>query len=380
MIRKCLMVFTAILLSGLSYAVTASELAINSSRQVSDVNQPPTFIPQRVLASYRGCQQAINPPMGMTILTHSCLTSSNTRLVTYRLKTMTVSAAVEQLKQQVGIVSAQPDFYYEMAGSDTDYTRQMMRLANISSSYNGAGITVGLIDSLVDTAHKDLKNANITQYNLFDFKRKGAHATAISGILLGAGKVQGIAPKIHLISIPAFYTDKKNRRVSNTSRIIRALEKMEQQDIQLLNLSFVGHRDRIILSHIRNLQKKGVIVVAAAGNDSGKSRQIYPAGYLMVVGVTAIDKDKRLYKKATTGRHVDYAAPGVKLLALAPNNRYQKISGTSYATAYVTGLLALLVQQYKDSDTALRMLETHTEDLGEAGKDKQFGYGLVKAP
>lgn len=345
------------------------------------VEQPLSrYRPNTVLVVYRGCK-AVSGVSGMQVKSSRCLTSMNVRLVKYRLNNMNVSQGIKRLRRQKRAVSVQPDYFYQSAGKSTvDYGHQLIKIDKKPPTYSGDGVVVGLIDSMVDTRHKALKNADIVQHNLFNLKNKSRHATAIAGILLAHHKVYGIAPDIRLISIPAFYIDEKKRQVTSTYYLMQALEKMQQQKIQLLNLSFVGHKDSLVERAIKKLQKKGVIVVAAAGNAGGRSAQTYPAAYASVIGVTAVDVNQQLYDKATIGRHVDYAAPGVNLLALAPRGRYGLVSGTSYATPYVTGLLALLKQQNSSGATILKKLRKHAKDLGKKGKNIHYGHGLIQAP
>jgi subtilisin family serine protease len=100
-----------------------------------------------------------------------------------------------------------------------------------------------------------------------------------------------------------------------------------------------------------------------------------------VVGVTAVDSDGNPYRKAPKGTEVDFAAPGVRIWAPSTGNadgRY--FSGTSFAAPYVTAMAALALQDgVAGTDALEQRLAENARDLGEAGKDPVFGWGLVRA-
>jgi minor extracellular protease Epr len=131
---------------------------------------------------------------------------------------------------------------------------------------------------------------------------------------------------------------------------------------------------------------QGVIVVAAAGN-SGTSDGVgdnvnYPARYDSVIAVAATDSKDLRATFSSTGSTVEVAAPGVKIISTYLNNQYGYMSGTSMATPYVSGNIALLKQAFPTlSNTELRLkLQEAVVDLGSAGKDSWYGYGLIQAP
>ena len=123
------------------------------------------------------------------------------------------------------------------------------------------------------------------------------------------------------------------------------------------------------------------MLVAAAGNAGPQSRPLYPAAYPEVIAVTATDADDRLFDQANRGAHIAVAAPGVAILAAAPDEGYQLQSGTSFAAAQVSGIAALLRERNRKLDPAAirRILTSTARDLGPAGHDDQFGSGLVDA-
>jgi len=98
-----------------------------------------------------------------------------------------------------------------------------------------------------------------------------------------------------------------------------------------------------------------------------------------VIAVTATDVSDGVFGNANQGPYISVAAPGVEILAAAPNESYQMSTGTSIATAHVSGVVALMLERdpsLKPGDVR-RILESTATDLGTKGKDNQFGWGLV---
>jgi len=119
-------------------------------------------------------------------------------------------------------------------------------------------------------------------------------------------------------------------------------------------------------------------LVAAVGNDGTTDVPRYPAAYPGVVGVTAVDQQERALAAGNRGNFVALAAPGVDVwipgqpdASSAPVD--QLVTGTSFATPYVTASLAAF------GNDVGRMLAT-ARDLGAPGVDPVFGHGLVQAP
>lgn len=124
---------------------------------------------------------------------------------------------------------------------------------------------------------------------------------------------------------------------------------------------------------------KGVIAIAAAGNGERKALVAYPAGYENVIAVTAIDHRDRLYRKANRGDYIHVSSPGVKIISANGAKGYRFTSGTSMAVAHVIAAVALLLQKNTSltpQDIADR-LTAPARDLGKAGKDNEYGFGLL---
>jgi subtilisin family serine protease len=127
--------------------------------------------------------------------------------------------------------------------------------------------------------------------------------------------------------------------------------------------------------------KKGVVLIAAAGNAGPKSPALFPASDPNVIAVTATDADDRLFQGSNRGHHVAVAAPGVNLLLPTPGGSYGMNTGTSFAAALISGIAALVLEREPTltPDSVRRIMLSTARDLGPAGRDRDFGAGLADA-
>src|SRR6266511_1632151 len=110
-------------------------------------------------------------------------------------------------------------------------------------------------------------------------------------------------------------------------------------------MSFAGPADPRLQDALLKANRKGIELIAAAGNAGPNSKPLFPAADPNVIAVTATDMDDSLFSGANRGKHIAVAAPGVDILAPAPDGAYQFTTGTSVAAAEVSGVAALLIER-----------------------------------
>ena len=195
--------------------------------------------------------------------------------------------------------------------------------------------------------------------------------------------ISGVAPGMRLISIKVLKERKDSHEGEGTAATVaRGVDFALQAGSQVINLSFGAPQlDPQLNRAIDEAVKRGVVVVAAAGNGGPRGRAMYPAAMGEVIAVSAVDVDNSFYVDGTAGDYIDLAAPGVNIISTTPDNSFDYTSGTSQAAAHVTGVVALLLEKRPHtSPKRIRdVLENNSLDLGARGKDKQFGSGLVDA-
>jgi subtilisin family serine protease len=102
----------------------------------------------------------------------------------------------------------------------------------------------------------------------------------------------------------------------------------------------------------------------------------FPAAYEGVIGVTAIDIERRVYIAANRGPEVDFAALGVNVLAAVDGRAYEAVSGTSFAAPMVAAALAEQ-RAARDLSARLQALSARAIDLGAPGRDPVYGVGAI---
>ena len=100
------------------------------------------------------------------------------------------------------------------------------------------------------------------------------------------------------------------------------------------------------------LRQKGIVLIAAAGNEGPRSPPLYPAADPEVIAVTATDSEDNLYDHANRGSYIAVAAPGVAILVDSTEGSYQVRTGTSFAAPLVSGIAALMLQRNHKLDPA----------------------------
>lgn len=157
----------------------------------------------------------------------------------------------------------------------------------------------------------------------------------------------------------------------SSAALARALSWLASENTPVINVSLVGPRNQIVQTMVARTVARGVLIVAAVGNDGPAARPLYPAAYDGVIGVTGVDARDRVLMEAGRGPHVDFAAIGIQ--------REPRVRGTSYAAPIVAGLLArdLSAPNAAQAQRAVANLRADARDLGERGRDNIYGDGLV---
>jgi subtilisin family serine protease len=147
----------------------------------------------------------------------------------------------------------------------------------------------------------------------------------------------------------------------------------------VINMSFAGPRDPSLERALKAAHDKGIVLIAAAGNAGPKSPPLYPGADPNVIAVTATDVNDKLFAGANRGSYIAVAAPGVDVLVPGPDNTYQLTTGTSVASAEVSGLAALLLERNPNltPDDVRKILTSSARRLGSKDRDNDFGSGLI---
>ena len=321
------------------------------------------------------------------------------RIQRYRIPDRRSPADVIAAMQGDARVSlVQPNFLYRLqAGKRTNkpagkggslsamqYAPSNMQLEPAHKLATGRRAIVAVIDSGVDPSHPEIAGAVQGAFNAVGDRspKPDAHGTAVAGIIGARARLLGVAPNVRLLAARAFFKEPGSKKPLTTTYILlRAIDWSFTNKARVLNLSFTGPHDDAVRNALVAAHRKGVILVAAAGNAGPRAPAAYPAAYRQVLAITALDKANRLYKKANQGSYVTAAAPGVNVLAPIPRGGYDVKSGTSFAAAHISGLIALMLERDPTLTSAdIRVhIGSSANDLGPKGHDKQFGAGRANA-
>lgn len=247
-----------------------------------------------------------------------------------------------------------------------------------------AGVRIGIIDTAVDLTHPALSHKKFEQRHLGPEGTPGPdwHGTGVTALLAGdpSSGTPGLVPGAQFMIADIFHADDDGEPASDTLSMLRALDWLDAKKVNIINMSLSGPKDDLVESAIKKLSAKGVLFVAAAGNEGPTAPPSYPAAYDNVIAVTAVTKNLQSYRYANRGSYIDIAAPGVFIWTALPGSKEGYHSGTSFATPFVTASLATMYSQHVIRSKKDALSAMHFQDLGEPGRDAIYGEGLMLAP
>ncbi len=205
-------------------------------------------------------------------------------------------------------------------------------------------VLVAILDTGIDASHPDLVGQVAGEVNFSDSPTADdiyGHGTHIAGIIaasLESPGTAGIAPKTRLLNVKVA----EDNGTSSAKNVARGIIWAVDNGASIINISIqISDTSPELKRAVEYANDRDVIVVAAAGNNRfGKN--VYPACYPSTIAVTALTHESRLAPLANITEWVDLVAPGYKIYSTMPEGSYGYQTGTSFATAYVSGYLALL--------------------------------------
>ncbi len=194
--------------------------------------------------------------------------------------------------------------------------------------------------------------------------RASDHGSAVASLLADAG-----ARRIRVADV--YGSDPAG---GNALAIARALGWLTASGSKVVTISLVGPRNSLVERAVKAAQDKGVVVVAAVGNDGPAAPPAYPASYHGVVAITGVDGKGRALIEAGRAHGLDYAAPGAGVYGYDRQGRRKAWRGTSFAAPLAAARIAAAL----DAGGSWRTrLDREARDLGARGPDPVYGRGLV---
>ncbi len=217
----------------------------------------------------------------------------------------------------------------------------------------GKGVTIGIVDSGINGSHPLLKGRVIGQEDLTHtgFGDCVGHGTRVAGIIAAQDyrntkkiPIVGVAPEAHLIS---FKVQNSTDSADNGQALADGIEHAVQRGVDIINVSITNISFPALHAAVLHAQRKGILVVAAAGNTDPQKKKdeqaAFPASYPGVLSVGALSVTGPISEISNTTSRVDVGAPGDDITAIqGMGYNWGNLQGTSYAAPYVAGVAALI--------------------------------------
>jgi subtilisin family serine protease len=237
-----------------------------------------------------------------------------------------------------------------------------------------------------------------------DIRDINGHGTVTSGIIAAWPNnrigIAGVNPWAQIMPVKAMEWNGRGWAFD----IADAVKYAADNGARVINISLGGKKlNRAQMMAVKYARDRGVIIVAAAGNEGENTDNFSPAGLPGIVTVAATGPDDRRVGYSSWGHGVDIAAPGVDILSLrarrtdlltfekkdykpgtafvGKDKRYYRITGTSFAAPYVSGVASLILSIHPEltDKQVIRMILHSAEDIDIPGWDQFTGYGLLDA-
>jgi len=296
---------------------------------------------------------------------------------------------ISKIMRSKGVVYVEADYRVYAVQQELPWGVDRIDAEKVHSYNKGSGIKIAIIDTGIDYKHPDLDENFHGGYDFVnnddDPMDDNGHGTHVAGIVAAEDNdfgVVGVAPEAHLYAVKVL----DNSGSGYVSDVIAGIEWSIENGMQIISMSLGSKSDSTALHDACDTAyENGILLVAAAGNEGnppGKGDNVlYPAKYSSVIAVAATDINDERASWSSTGPDVELAAPGVDIKSTLLGGGYGEKSGTSMACPHVSGVAALIMVSYPNlTNVEVRQrLRDTADDLGPAGFDEKYGYGLVDA-
>jgi minor extracellular protease Epr len=257
--------------------------------------------------------------------------------------------------------------------------------------YNkGDNITILVADSgmskHIDLNDNILFDKSISCVEGEDLEDISGHGTMVGGVIAAKDSgygIVGVAPNAKIIAVKVF----KNGHIGDEKAIEKMLRYACQIKPDIVNLSFGGPRkltERCEF-YINTLVNEFNIPVVCAMGNYGANYSCFPAEYPSTFGVTSYNKERLISSFSSRSSNADFALPGENILTTSLNNQYAIVNGTSFASPFLCGIIAIILSHAKKINKIFtvskikNLLINSSKDYGPSGKDSLYGYGIINS-
>lgn len=359
---------------------------------LDDQSLPGDFIPGEVLVRYK--QNASNASIKQCLSAIPAAITTNIQelnTLVFSVPAGLVAESIRQLEACPQVRFAEPNYLVsieDVIPSDPDWASQY-GLVNIRApqgwqyATGSSAVTIAIIDTGIDLSHPDLAAKVVNGFDVYnndnnpqDDNGHGTHVAGIAAAISNNGVgVAGVSWGARLMPIKVLNSAGNGSYADVAEGIIWAAD----HGAQVINLSLGGTSpSQLLQDAVGYAASRGVIIVAASGN-SGSNAVLFPARYPNVIAVAATDSSNTRAWFSNFGPEVDLSAPGVSIYSTSIGG-YGIRNGTSMATPYVAGLAAILrgIPGNNSRTAVAQQMQSTALDLGFAGRDDNYGHGLIQ--
>jgi type VII secretion-associated serine protease mycosin len=331
-----------------------------------------------------------------------------------------VASVIQELRAEPAVAYAEPNYLFSLpeneigtaaeaapavqdiitgvAVSDAQtagqYSLDRMRVRDAWKRSTGGSNLVAVLDTGVQADHRDLRNRVVKGYDFVNDDSSATddngHGTWVAGIIAANANdgygIAGISWKDRILPVKIMSAG----GTGSTADLAAGITYAANRGADIINMSVGGFPySQVIQDAVNNAWNKGAVLVGAAGNNN-RRETFYPASYDHVVSVSATQVEDEFSHWSSYGPKVDVSAPGSSVLTTNCTaaacmhedwGSHTYISGTSFATPNVSGVVALLMARYPAKTPAqiVNRLFGTVDDLGYRGREDRYGLGRVNA-
>jgi len=315
-------------------------------------------------------------PIQAQTLAHAHLTTLGLHVAVLQVAAEQTTETLEALRARHPLITFDRHALAEpLAGAPRHYAHRLVG-ASPPPAPLAQPVRMGVVDGDPGDATGLLHAAGLSR-QVFGATAAGrAHATAVLCELACAADAgfPGLARGAELLVAGVLRRDPDGAERSDTFTLARALDWLAGQAAQVINISLGSAGDAVLARVVQRLQRRGIVLVAAAGNGGPRAPLPYPAAWPGVIAVAAVDAEAQPYARGSRGENVLVAAPGVDVWLPVDGGTY--FTGTSYAAPFVTAWIAQRLARGASAGAAA--LCASARDLPPAGRDAVTGCGLLQ--